>query len=108
MKKASASEVSRQLGDAGYTSLSSEAGVFRNKPHVSGGKWEPRLQGIPQRGFKSSQEGESVLVRFFGRPGAESTMLSNYRNVLNNCGYLVSEQGDGEREGRTLLRVTRP
>lgn len=57
-------------------------------------------------GFKLTDNGQTVTVRFFGRPEDESSFLASYARVLLNCGLDVETEEDTEREGRQSLIVS--
>lgn len=91
-KTLTASTVSRQLGDAGFHSAASARGDY---------------QDTNERGYRSTKVGDAIHVRFIGRPTDDDSMITVYRNVLENLGYTVATLNDPDRVGRWLLKVTR-
>lgn len=93
MKKVYASQAARQLGDAGFTSLSSSR--------------TSRVSPL-DRGFRAKKDSDyAAFVQFFGRIGDELEVLAGYSSALSNLGYRVETVPDEGREGRRVVRVTR-
>jgi hypothetical protein len=107
MAKVLASEVSRQLGDAGYPSLDSSYGGRLKERAGIDGKIQHAVVGNLEKGFRSKQDGDDVLTRFYGSPRDEHDMLGHYTRVLENVNLQVAQENDPERDGRRMLRVVK-
>lgn len=82
-----ASDVSRQLGDAGH-----------QHSEWDGGDWDP--------GYRSEQSGPRLTHVFHDGPGEEHH-LDLYTLALRNLGYTVIAERQ-ERSGRRRLAITKP
>jgi hypothetical protein len=82
-----ASDVSRQLGDAGHT-----------KSEWDGSNWDP--------GYRSQQCGPRLVHTFHDGPGEEHH-LSLYALALRNLGYTVHTDQQPDN-GRRRLTITKP
>lgn len=66
-------------------------------------------EAYSQGGFSAKKDGqEESLVRYIGNPDSEALYLGRYRQILENCQLVVTEETDPARSGRMLLRVARP
>lgn len=82
-----ASDVSRQLGDAGH-----------QRSHWDGDDWDP--------GSRTAQAGPRAVHVFHDGPG-EQHHLDLYTLALRNLGYSVTPEQQ-ESGGRRRLRITKP